>query len=160
MNCRPPALTARPTKSYEQPTLRILGEGNLHDFEIRHKHLDGRSLEHIGRGSSDATDAEVQQATNDAGSAETAIEMATIKGARAIRMERPEWYSLYSEVQNLVYSASGDSVETVFIDGKIIMEDRQVKTVDEEEILERCQECAVGILERSGVKVPGKWPIL
>ena len=44
----------------------MLGEGNLHDFEIRHKHLDGRSLEHIRRGSSDATDAEVQQATNDA----------------------------------------------------------------------------------------------
>ena len=116
----------------------------------------------------------------DAGSAETAIEMATINGARAIGMDheigsleidkkadliiitmkRPEWYPLYSEVQNLVYSASGDSVETVFIDGKIIMEDRQVKTVDEEEILEKCQECAVGILERSGVKVPGKWPIL
>ena len=87
----------------------------------------------------------------DAGSAETAIEMATINGARAIGMEheigslvagkkadvivitmkRPEWYPLYSEVQNLVYSASGDSVETVLVDGKIIMEDRRVKTVDE-----------------------------
>ena len=116
----------------------------------------------------------------DAGSAETAIEMATINGARAIGMDheigsletgkkadliiitmkRPEWYPLYSEVQNLVYSASGDSVETVFIDGKIIMEDRRVLTVNEEEILERCQKCAVGILERSGVEVPGKWPIL
>ena len=77
-----------------------------------------------------------------------------------ITMKRPEWYPLYSEVQNLVYSASGDSVETVFIDGKIVMEDREVKTVNEEEILERCQECAVGILKRSGVEVPGKWPIL
>ena len=66
LNCRPPALTARPATSYEQPTQRILGEGNLHDFEIRHKHLDGRSLEHIRRGSSDAPGAEVQQATNDA----------------------------------------------------------------------------------------------
>src|SRR3972149_5807903 len=87
----------------------------------------------------------------DASSAETAIEMATLHGARAIGMQdeigslevgkkadglivtmrRPEWYPLYSEVQNLVYSASGDSVETVFIDGRIVMENRKVLTVDE-----------------------------
>ena len=39
---------------------------------------------------------------------------------------------------------SGDSVETVFIDGKVIMEDRRVLTVNEEEILDKCQECAGG----------------
>lgn len=33
---------------------------------MKHKHLDDRSLEHIRRGRSDATDAEVRQATNDA----------------------------------------------------------------------------------------------
>ncbi|MDP6483221.1 MAG: amidohydrolase [Nitrospinota bacterium] len=114
-----------------------------------------------------------------AGSAETAIEMATINGARAIgmadeigsleagkkadviliSMKRPEWFPLYSEVQNLVYSASGDSVHTVFIDGKIVMEDRVVKTVDEEEVLARCQELSKGVLERSGLEVPSVWPI-
>ena len=114
-----------------------------------------------------------------AGSAETAIEMATINGAKAIGMEdeigsleagkkadvilvsmkQPEWFPLYSEVQNLVYSAAGDSVRTVFIDGKIVMEDRVVKTVDEEEVLARCQELSKGILERSGLEVPSVWPI-
>ena len=38
----------------------------LHDFEIRHKLLDERSLEHICRGRSDATDSEARQAANDA----------------------------------------------------------------------------------------------
>ena len=32
---------------------------------MKHKHLDDRSLEHIRRGRSDATDAEVRQVTND-----------------------------------------------------------------------------------------------
>ena len=51
-------------------------------------------------------------------------------------MRRPEWYPNYSEVQNLVYSASGDAVETVYIDGRLIMENRKVLTVDEEEIMD------------------------
>lgn len=118
---------------------------------------------------------------NDAGvsSAETAIEMATINGARAIGMDkeigslevgkkadiiiinmhRPEWYPNYSEVQNLVYSASGDCVETVFIDGKLIMENRKVLTVDEDEILNRCAELGDQILVRGKLTVPGRWPI-
>jgi 5-methylthioadenosine/S-adenosylhomocysteine deaminase len=118
---------------------------------------------------------------NDAGvsCAETAIEMATINGAKAIGMDkeigslevgkkadviiinmhRPEWYPNYSEVQNLVYSASGDCVETVFIDGKLVMQDRKVLTVNEDEILDRCQELGEQVLKRSGVSVPSKWPI-
>jgi 5-methylthioadenosine/S-adenosylhomocysteine deaminase len=106
--------------------------------------------------------------------------MATINGARAIGMEkeigtletgkkadvivinmrRPEWYPNYSEVQNLVYSASGDAVETVYIDGRLIMENRKVLTVDEDEILDRCAVLGADILKRGGLKVPGKWPIL
>lgn len=118
---------------------------------------------------------------NDAGAscAETAIEMATINGARAMGMEkeigslevgkkadvilinmhRPEWYPNFSEVQNLVYSANGDAVETVFIDGKLVMENRKVLTVDEDEILNRCAELGEQILIRGNLPVPGKWPI-
>jgi cytosine/adenosine deaminase-related metal-dependent hydrolase len=119
---------------------------------------------------------------NDAGvsCAEDAIEMATINGAKAIGMDkeigsleagkkadvivinmhRPEWYPNFSEVQNLVYSASGDAVETVYIDGKLVMDNRKVLTVDEDEILERCAVLGEQVLRRSGVEVPSKWPIL
>lgn len=119
---------------------------------------------------------------NDAGIsfAEDAIEMATINGARAIGMEkeigsleagkkadviiinmrRPEWFPNYSEVQNLVYSTSGDAVETVYIDGRLVMENRKVLTVDEDEIMDRCAVLGDKLLKRSGVQVPGKWPIL
>jgi 5-methylthioadenosine/S-adenosylhomocysteine deaminase len=112
--------------------------------------------------------------------AEQAIEMATINGAKAIGMDdeigslepgkkadvivinmrRPEWYPNYSEVQNLVYSASGDAVETVYVDGKLVMENREILTVNENEVLDRCAILGDRILERSGLKVPGKWPIL
>jgi 5-methylthioadenosine/S-adenosylhomocysteine deaminase len=119
---------------------------------------------------------------NDAGisSAEQAIEMATINGARAIGMDheigslepgkkadvivlnmrRPEWYPNYSEVQNLVYSASGDCVETVFVDGRLIMDNRKVLTVDEDAIMDRCAELGDALIKRGNITVPTRWPIL
>jgi len=119
---------------------------------------------------------------NDAGisCAEDAIEMATINGAKAIGLEReigslepgkkadvivinmrrPEWYPNFSEVQNLVYSASGDAVETVYIDGRLVMENRRVLTVDENEVMDRCAVLGEQVLARSGLTVPGKWPVL
>lgn len=116
----------------------------------------------------------------DISSAEQAIEMATLNGARAIGMDheigsleagkkadvivinmrRPEWYPNYSEVQNLVYSAAGDSVETVYIDGRLIMENRRILTVDEDAIMDHCAELGEKILQRGKLPVPGRWPIL
>ncbi|WNC16080.1 hypothetical protein [Brevibacillus brevis] len=40
---------------------------------------------------------------------------------------------------NLVYSARGSEVETVIIDGQIIMEDRKLLTVDEKQPFEQCR---------------------
>jgi 5-methylthioadenosine/S-adenosylhomocysteine deaminase len=119
---------------------------------------------------------------NDPGisAAETAIEMATINGAKAlgmadeigslepekradviiINMWSPEWIPNYSEVQNLVYSADGRSVETIYVNGRLIMENRKVLTVDENEVITRCMELSEKLLQRAGVGVPGRWPIL
>lgn len=113
--------------------------------------------------------------------AETAIEMATIHGARALGMEKdigsleigkkadlivvdmtgPDWIPRYNPIQNLIYSASGNSVETVIIDGKIVMELREIKTVDEERVLRKCQDLSKGVLRRSGVAdINTRWKIV
>ena len=64
---------------------------------------------------------------------------------------RPEWIpvSEINLVSNLVYSASGDSVDTVIVDGKVIVENRVVKTVDEMEILERAQKAGMDFSQLS-----------
>jgi 5-methylthioadenosine/S-adenosylhomocysteine deaminase len=46
---------------------------------------------------------------------------------------------------NIVYSARGDEVETVVIDGKVVMEDRRVLTMNEEEVIEDAQKAATEI---------------
>ena len=80
--------------------------------------------------------------TTDVIPAETALEMATIQGARALGLDgeigsieagkkadlvlfdtkRPEWRTIFNPVNNLVYNADGRSVHTVIVDGKVVVE--------------------------------------
>ena len=46
---------------------------------------------------------------------------------------------------NIVYSARGDEVETVIIDGRVVMDDRRVLTMDEEKVIEDAQKAATEI---------------
>jgi cytosine/adenosine deaminase-related metal-dependent hydrolase len=111
--------------------------------------------------------------------AEKAIEMATIDGAAAIgwsdeigslepgkkadvillNTRRIDWRPLYSVVNNLVYSANGDSVDTVIVDGRVLMEGRRLTTLDEDEVLERVQAQSDAILERIGIAVKTNWKV-
>ena len=111
---------------------------------------------------------------------ETVIEMATINGAKAlglqkeigsievgkkadlilISLKKPHLVPVLNPVSHLAYAAQGSDVETVIIDGKIVMENRMVKTVDEERILEQANHRAAGLLDRAGIKVGPKWPII
>ena len=106
--------------------------------------------------------------------------MATIRGARPLGLKHeigslepgkkadlvpfdadtPQWQPLYCKPYNLVYSASGDSADTVIVDGKIVMEHREVKTIDEREVIARIKALSRGVEARSGVKPPTRWPIV
>jgi len=111
--------------------------------------------------------------------AEVGVEMATINGAKALGLEkeigsiekgkkadiilfdlrRPEWMPIYDILYNLVWCATGDSVETVMVDGKILMENRVLKTIDEFSVNEKMQELRGPYLKRVKGKFPDfPWP--
>ena len=50
---------------------------------------------------------------------------------------------------NLVYYATGADVDTVVIDGKVVMENRHVLTVDENDVLSRLQQHAQSLWDRA-----------
>jgi cytosine/adenosine deaminase-related metal-dependent hydrolase len=105
--------------------------------------------------------------------ASTALEMATIKGARAlglgseigsievgkkadliiVNLRKPHLTPTFNPVSSVVYAAEGSDVETTIIDGKIIMENRVVKTLDEDKVVSLAGERAIRLLERAGVKL-------
>ena len=82
--------------------------------------------------------------------ARTALDLATIGGARALAMERligsieagkradviavsmaaARQTPLYDPISHLVYATRGDDVRTTIVNGKILMKDRQVRTLD------------------------------
>lgn len=65
-------------------------------------------------------------------------------------------------VSNLVYAGSGNDVDTVVIDGKTVVNDRTIQTIDEEEITRRFQEATENLLDRSNYtleKQGRQWPV-
>jgi 5-methylthioadenosine/S-adenosylhomocysteine deaminase len=112
---------------------------------------------------------------------ERVVEMATINGARCALWDKeigsleegkkadltvfnaqtPAWQPLYNPISNLVYSASGSSVDTVICDGRILMEGRQLKTLNEVEIYKEVARLMPGILKKTKLqdKIQPKWPI-
>jgi 5-methylthioadenosine/S-adenosylhomocysteine deaminase len=57
----------------------------------------------------------------------------------------------------LVYAATGSDVDSVIIDGRIIMKNRRVLTLDEEKIMREADERGAGLLERAGITIKPKW---
>jgi len=92
--------------------------------------------------------------------AKAVVEMATIEGARALHMEKeigslesgkkadfiiisldePNAVPMYDLYAQLAYALKGSDVETVVIGGRVIMRDRKLLTVNEEEVMAKARE--------------------
>lgn len=59
----------------------------------------------------------------------------------------------------MVYQASGHDVETVIVDGRIVMENRTAQTVDEAAVLAEAQLEAEKMLDRTGFRKSAELPV-
>jgi len=96
------------------------------------------------------------------------LKMATIDGAKALGIEnrvgslevgkkadiilvdlsKPHLRPLHNVCASLVYSARGSDVDTVIVDGKILMQDRQVKALDDQTVVQMAERAAADLLVR------------
>jgi 5-methylthioadenosine/S-adenosylhomocysteine deaminase len=95
------------------------------------------------------------------------LRMATISGANALGLEKdvgslekgkkadivlidlskPHLKPLHDIYASIVYASRGSDVDTVIVDGRILMEKRHVKTLDEGSIMEKAGETAWSLLD-------------
>jgi cytosine/adenosine deaminase-related metal-dependent hydrolase len=112
--------------------------------------------------------------------AEAVLEIATTHGAKAlglgdeigsievgkkadfilINMDAPHLTPAWDPVSTIVYAAHGTDVDTVLIDGKLVMEDHQVLTLDENVILEDVRRRYRDVGARAGLEIGPRWPVL
>jgi 5-methylthioadenosine/S-adenosylhomocysteine deaminase len=111
--------------------------------------------------------------------AEQAIEMATIGGARALRIDHItgslepgkqaditifdatdyDWRPLHNPVSSLVYGATGYSADTVIIGGDIVLEGKQHTRIDADAAARAVVESDQRILSEIGIVPAPAWPV-
>jgi 5-methylthioadenosine/S-adenosylhomocysteine deaminase len=100
-------------------------------------------------------------------SARDTVKAATIGGARVLGLEKrigslekgkradliivdlnsPHLVPLYNVYSQLVYATNGADVETVIIDGKVVMQNRKLLTLDEKSVMQEARKLALKIRE-------------
>jgi 5-methylthioadenosine/S-adenosylhomocysteine deaminase len=97
-----------------------------------------------------------------------AVEMATVNGAKSllweneigtieagkkadiilIDMDKPHLYPIHDIISSLAYTVQGSDVDTVIVNGKVIMEKREMKTMDVEKIKYNAEKSAESLIKR------------
>ena len=96
-----------------------------------------------------------------------ALEMATVNGARALGLtdigmlrpgmkadlilvdfRKPHLCPRHDVAAHLVYSASGADVDTVMVNGRILMQGRQLTTIDEKMVMRQAEDTVAGLFAR------------
>ncbi len=102
--------------------------------------------------------------------AEKVVEMATLGGARVlgmadrigsiapgkcadiilVNMDKPHLTPLYNPFSHLVYAASGADVVTSIIDGKVVMKDRRLLTIDLNAVMGEVRKIGTKVVKKAG----------
>ena len=80
------------------------------------------------------------------------LEVGKKADAIVVDLRQPHLTPNFMVVHRLVYEAVGNDVETVIVDGKILLERRRVLTVDEPDVLDLAGEEALKLIERAGLQ--------
>ena len=140
---------------------------------------DGMSADILGSARLMASMYRDARADQDLFPASTVLELATVNGARGMGMEatigsievgkkadfvlhdtdRPEWGPLFDPVTQLAFSAPGDGVHSVWVNGVRVVEDGHVTVIDEAKVLADGRQAGLAVIARVGLPNRPIWPV-
>lgn len=111
--------------------------------------------------------------------AHQALALATVNGAKGLGLadqigsleagkkadlvlhdiDRPEWRPLLNCVRQLVWSADGRGVHSVWVDGRRVVDNYRCTFIDEDRLYAQAQQAAEAIIARSGLPAVNAWPV-
>ena len=74
-------------------------------------------------------------------------------------LDRPEWRPLTDVVAQMVWSADGRGVHTVFVDGVKVVDDYRCTRVDELALYAKAETSGAAVALRAGLSNAGPWPV-
>jgi 5-methylthioadenosine/S-adenosylhomocysteine deaminase len=109
---------------------------------------------------------------------EDLLAMATVNGAQAVgwsdrlgslepgkladlvirRQDLPESQPGLDPIRAIAFAARAKSIDTVIVDGKVVVSNGHSTRVDEELVYARANEAARGLLKRMNWSIPSRWP--
>lgn len=112
--------------------------------------------------------------------AEDALAMATVNGAQALgmadeigslevgkradvvvrRTDLPEWEPATNPIRNLIFASRSKSVDTVIVNGEVIVEGGHSARVDERAVYRGAAARARRLLTRIGQDPEWRWPVI
>lgn len=113
---------------------------------------------------------------------ESILEMATVVGAQTLNLQdrvgsletgkradvimidtnRPHLVPIVNPVSTIVFGATGADVDTVIIDGNVVMKQRKMALIDESDLIETARREGIEVLKRTGIsdqpQCKPRWP--
>nr|GMD97996.1 5-methylthioadenosine/S-adenosylhomocysteine deaminase-like isoform X1 [Ipomoea batatas] len=112
--------------------------------------------------------------------AETILKMVTINGAKSVLWDKeigslevgkkadmivvnPSSWSMmpiHDCISSLVYSMRTENIVSVICNGRWIMKDKKILTVDEAEVLDAAKHASIELLRRAGIQIPSRMNVM
>jgi 5-methylthioadenosine/S-adenosylhomocysteine deaminase len=68
-----------------------------------------------------------------------------------VDLDSPRMQPVFRAASALVYNATGGDVDTVIVDGRVLMRDKRILFLDESALLAECRQAAKHLWKRVGV---------
>jgi 5-methylthioadenosine/S-adenosylhomocysteine deaminase len=131
------------------------GASSNNDLDLFDEIRDAAMLGKLARG--DARDVAAEDAVRMAteGSAEAIglpvgrLEAGGTADIAVVDFDAPHLTPVHDYVSHLAYAVRGSDVRHTICDGEVLMEDREVQTLDEEAVKQRASEAAAALIDRA-----------